>query len=538
MFGCLDRKEMKKHNAYTMAEMLIVMVIIAVVMLSLPKATKKMFRMDTVRANHSRYECYWKNGVLKQHTVTETLTGQATGESEIDASSVSHHDDVCIFTPPDNTPYVMMHAVGGGGGGVDVWASLEPKNNDTALAYFNAENTGLWPDWFSSTDVQNFTFTKGKNAGKKIKNVTYYEVDSIYSSQTIKYRPSGTAGTLKSMFFPTLPPGTKLIIKPGKGGAIGAAKTKTVSYSGGDGTRTVVRIAHPTVNLETCIGYTDTTDSTCSAGCCDLVIADGGKGGDTLTDSGDIVGPDGKYRIDTKQTVMLTGGVPSDYEISNYGLVKEKESGFSMVLANDSNVDELASKVPSNAGNGGRGANQFVTDTGGSIVYEVNDYSATMGAGMVSGTKWKSVSDSVSPNIYANGKCENGDFNGIMWAKRRGYCIPALNVCYIGNIKLDSGGNGMTCDDTDHCARYTLEYSDGGFTVTGAEWATQNYAECKYDSSFGGISCLEKVTSARSHNCEAKSAGSAGNKCSNKETPTDNVCPAAAGGDGAVVILW
>ena len=530
---------MKKHTAYTMAEMLIVMVIIAVVMLSLPKATKKMFRMETVRANHQRYECYWKNGVLTQHTVTETLTGQATGDSEINASEKSHHDDVCIFTPPDNTPYVMLHAVGGGGGGVNVWSSMSSKNNDTAIAYFNAEQTNLWPDWFSSTGVQNFTLTKGENAGKKIKEISYYEVDSVYSSQTIKYRPSGTAGTLKSMFFPTLPPGTKLIIKPGRGGAIGIAKSSTVSYNGGDGTRTVVRIAHPGVDLETCIGYTNTTEANCNAGCCDLVIADGGRGGDTLTDGGDVVAPDGTYRIDTKQTVMLTGGVPSDYEISNYGLVKEKESGFSMVLANDNNVEELKSKVPLNAGNGGRGANQFVTDTSGSVIYELNDYGGISGGGSVYGTKWKSVSDHVSPDIYANGKCEKGDFNGTMSVKRYGYCIKVLNVCYIGNIKLDPE-EGITCDDKNHCARYTLGGTDANPTVTGAQWATQNYTECKYDSSFndGGISCLEKVTKVRAHNCQTKSAGSGGNKCANKETPTGNVCPAAAGGDGAVVILW
>ncbi len=527
---------MKKHNAYTMAEMLIVMVIIAVVMLSLPKATKKMFRMDTVRANHSRYECYWDNGVLKQHTVTETLTGQATGNAITNASTISGHNDVCLFTPPDNTPYVMLHAVGGGGGGVNVWATMDAKSNDTSLAYFNSEETELWPDWFSSTGVQNFAFTTTKasddNKGKKVKDAKYYEVDSVYSSQTIKYRPSGTAGTLKSMFFPTLPPGTKLIIKPGQGGAIGAAQSNVISLNGGDGTRTIVRIAHPGVDIETCIGYTDTNDTTCNAGCCDLVIADGGRGGDTLSH-------DGTTRIDMKQTVTLTGGVPRDYDISQYGIVKEKDSGFSMVLANDSDVEDLATEVPPNAGNGGRGANQFVNDTNGKVMYELNDYGGIIGGGMVYGTKWATVSNHVSANIYANGNCSQGNFSGTMWAKRRGYCIPAFGVCFIGNIKLTPGvAPGMACDDTDHCARYTLGGTTANPTVTGAEFATQNYSNCKYDSSFGGISCLEKVTSGKVHNCTMQNVSNANKKCGNKLTPNGNVCPAAKGGDGAVVILW
>ncbi len=535
MFGCLDRKEMKKHYAYTMAEMLIVMVIIAVVMLSLPKATKKLFRVDTVRANHSRYECYWDHGVLKQHTVTETLTGQATGNSIVNAREYSGRDDVCVFTPPDNTPYVIMHAVGGGGGGVNVWSTLEPKSDSTSLAYFNKTEKDLWPDWFSSNGVQNFAFTTtnaaAENKGKKVKDVDYYEVDSVYSSQPVKYRPSGTAGTLKSMFFPNLPPGSKLIIKPGKGGDMGAAASSTVSYDGGNGNRTIVRIAHPGVNLGTCIDYANTDNTTCSNGCCDLVIADGGKGGSTLSHDG--------TRVDLKQTVMLTGGIPRDYDISNYGIVKEKESGFSMVLANDSNVEDLASEVPVNAGNGGRGANQFVTDTSGSIIYELNDYAGIIGGGMVYGTKWISVSNHVSENIYASGNCSEGDFNGTVWAKRRGYCIPAFGVCFIGNIKVTPNvAPGMTCDDKAHCARYTLGGTNENPTVTGAEWATQNYRNCKYDTSFGGISCEEKVTSGRAHNCTTPSAGSGGSKCANKSTPTGNVCEGSKGGDGAVVILW
>ncbi len=536
MFGCLDRKDLKKYNAYTMAEMLLVMAIIAVVMLSLPKATKKMFRMESVRSNHARYECYWENNVLKQYTVTETLGGGAVKDGPVVASTRSGYDDVCVFNPPDNTPYIILHAVGGGGGGVEVYDTLQGKETNTALAYFNKEETDLWPDWFSSSGVQNFAFTTSNSAAdnyhKKVKDIKYYEADSIYNSQSVRYRPSGSAGTLKSLFFPNLPAGARLIMMPGKGGAVGSARSQTVSLSGGAGARTVVRLLYSGADLASCKSKTKTTDNDCNNGCCDLIVAEGGKGGDTLTHDG--------ARIDSKQSVMLTGGQPRDYDISNYSSVMEKQSGFSMVLANDSDVEDLQTHVDSRAGNGGNGGNQYVTDTAGDIIYELNDYDGIIGGGMVYGTKWKTLSQEVSPNIYANSHCTHGSVSGTVWAKRRGYCIPAFSVCFIGNIKLTPGTiPGMACNDATKCASFELDFSGSTPNVIPKSGATGNYRYCQYDTTNQGISCEEKVTSGTTHHCTATAVGSQGHKCASGATPENNkVCKARAGGDGAVVILW
>lgn len=586
------------------------MAIIAIVIVSLPGATKKLFKLDTIRSSHGRFECYWKtengNKTLWQYQVMETGDGKV---STI-ANGPAPGGEVCEFTPPDTYPYMILHAVGGGGSGVDVAANPAGENQDmdivykdnvpapeerlknisyhTAISYLNRDVKDLWPKWVPY-------ITPKPTDNPILSRDTYWEVSALYKRRIIKYGPSGTAGKLKSLFTPKLPQNTfALVLRPGQGGRLGSADN-----DGNDGNPSYINIAYSEAGKNTCNGY---VGNGCSGDCCNMVVAEGGKGGTISFREGAV-----NVRKVPTTAVQLAGGAPGDYGVSEYSSVKTKTSQFLNALSNDSTDANLNSQIQvanvnePGPGDGGRGANHFVTSTDGIAIYEANEHGSRIASGVVEHSYWRPIV--VDPNMYDGGHCSSVS----MWdsrtalndirVKRIGYChkqgtynqgeyrgrnarhcalgdIRFFNNEYdnilrsvygywgfLGNLELKKptidvivvmNNDGETVDcilpaypnninnpNTPKGQIYNL------FTKDSSRPFSKDNNTCTYNSKENTIECMQRINVnspdiRNNNNVKIHSCTQQGvnNRCSNGATQVNGKCLAQRGGDGAIVILW
>ena len=186
-------------GGFSMAEMLVVMLIMSFIAIGVPAIHFKKTELKTKRSLHGRYECYYDGETLKEYYINEE--GAATGPNEVEE---------CTFSPPRNAVYFLIHAVGGGGGASDVSGSIS-VNPKTENSTFRSPND--FPEWLR--EVQGLG---------KLPDVTSvppeYNATRSGSHATVTYGKSGSAGKSVSIFFPRLT-GFEIIMKPGKGGAIG-----------------------------------------------------------------------------------------------------------------------------------------------------------------------------------------------------------------------------------------------------------------------------------------------------------------------------
>ena len=186
-------------GGFSMAEMLVVMLIMSFIAIGVPAIHFKKTELKTKRSLHGRYECYYDGDQLMQYYINEE--GTPTGPNAVDK---------CTFTPPKNAIYFLIHAVGGGGGAANVSGSIS-VNPKTENSTFRSPND--FPEWLR--EVQGLG---------KLPDVT--SVPPIYNTTrsgpyaTVTYGKAGNAGDTVSIFFPRLT-GFEIIMKPGKGGAIG-----------------------------------------------------------------------------------------------------------------------------------------------------------------------------------------------------------------------------------------------------------------------------------------------------------------------------
>ena len=597
MFRYTDDIMKKRYSAYTLAETLIVMAIIAIVIVSLPGATKKLFKLDTIRSSHGRFECYWKtengNKTLWQYQVMETGDGKV---STI-ANGPAPGGEVCEFTPPDTYPYMILHAVGGGGSGVDVAANPAGENQDmdivykdnvpapeerlknisyhTAISYLYSNARELWPDWIKYT----------KRSDYSAFNKNYWEATAVFKRRILKYGPSGTSGKLKSLFTPKLPQNTfALVLRPGQGGSLGSPDN-----DGNNGNPSYINIAYSKAGRDTCRGY---TGNGCSGDCCNMVVAEGGKGGTISFREGAV-----NVRKVPTTAVQLAGGAPGDYGVSEYSSVKTKTSQFLNALSNDSTDANLNSQIQvanvnePGPGDGGRGANHFVNNTAGLAIYEINQYGTVKTTGRVENSYWRTVEvpkgaysqvnncELVNMSNYRNalsdirvkriGYCHNqGSYSGrnarhcalgdIRWSDNKDYKIniwgywgffdnwnlkkPAIDVIVV--MKMNS------TKDVDYIEpAYPSGINSGVkgqvyglFTKDSTKPFSKDNNTCTYNSSENTIECMQRINVDSSDNANAKihwcTQQTGNSKCSNGATPVNGKCQAQRGGDGAIVILW
>ncbi len=203
-----------KIAGFSIAEMLVVMLIMSFIVIGVPAIHFKKNEVKTKRSLHGRFECYYNGNTLMSYYVNEE------GASETPAVG----GEGCKFTPPKNAVYLLIHAVGGGGGGSTFTGSktVSPKTENNTYTTAND-----FPEWMR--EVQGF--------GKLPLPTTMppsYVGKRQGSYATIRYGLAGKAGQTQSIFFPKLT-NVEITMQPGKGGGLGQPGEATiVKFNGED----------------------------------------------------------------------------------------------------------------------------------------------------------------------------------------------------------------------------------------------------------------------------------------------------------------
>ena len=100
--GSAEKDKKNNYEAFSLAEMLCVLLIMSFIVIGLPAIHFKKTELKTKRSLHGRYECYYEGNQLTQYTVNEE--GTAVGPTAVSE---------CKFTPPSNAIFFLVHAVGG-----------------------------------------------------------------------------------------------------------------------------------------------------------------------------------------------------------------------------------------------------------------------------------------------------------------------------------------------------------------------------------------------------------------------------------------
>jgi len=497
--------ECRYKKGYTLAEMLMVLVIFALMMIALPPLTKKMFKVDTVPKAHGRFECYYNaSGNLIQYLVKEDGTVEYTNRT---AAGLNY----CEFLPPSNSIYTMIHAVGGGGAGYRLnTASASEKmsvNDSEAFSYLYYSVPSFWPEWFK--------YLLNNKSGLDFDS-DYFEAYKTFRGVSLPYGNAGEAGEKVSMFFPRLK-GLTIRMKPGRGGARSGS-----SGAGGDGTATTVQFKYAS----------DTSYS-------DAIVAAGGKGG----------------KISGKYGEALMGGNATDYGVSKLSAVKSADSGFDTVIEDPglNNTFETRINVTSgtikghaadwggiNAGWGGNGDYYIVSSSlggayDGKFSYLVNNYNQSVSSSGDTFRKdnWTLVTDKIKEGFYSRdgikANCDSSLSSGKI--KVHAWCSSLSGVyayvCKIMNINkvLDP----TYPDDTE----YDINVDASGNVLN----TPAGYTNCKFELYRNLTVCESASSVSNAYRTCSFTQGASSFNCP-YGVRSGNMCQASSGGNGAVLILW
>ncbi len=209
----LEKVVQKEQKAFSLAEMLLVLLIMSFIAISLPMIHFKKSELKTKRTPHGRYECFYDAaGNLMQYSVNEE--GAKNGPVGVTE---------CRFTPPKNAIYFLVHAVGGGGGASTASGSGSVSTGTTegAGVTYTASQINDFPAWAKNAVAAGYLSYAGDTLDPP------YEVIKTGARATINYGMAGGAGNTRSMFFPNLT-NVQLVMKPGKGGNLGQAGNNTI----------------------------------------------------------------------------------------------------------------------------------------------------------------------------------------------------------------------------------------------------------------------------------------------------------------------
>ena len=102
------KKIKSEKNAFSLAEMLLVLLIMSFLSMAIAPFVTKKVKKDTYRQPHGRFECFWLNDRLIQYNVLETGAGQ-----QEDRTAKGY----CEFEPVERAAFYLVQGVGAGGGG-------------------------------------------------------------------------------------------------------------------------------------------------------------------------------------------------------------------------------------------------------------------------------------------------------------------------------------------------------------------------------------------------------------------------------------
>lgn len=322
-----------KTPGYTLAEMLMVMLIVSLMILALPPVTKKVYKTTTTRKYHGRFECYRNAaGQIVQVKTTEGVTPPA-------APTVVTK---CSLELPSNSIYVLIHAIGGGGGGA--YVSAAPVDGSATIvdeSYQGNTLPNLWPTWLK--ELRNNGYQFPNNTPNLMDNYTV----ATGKVATLQYGFAGLQGERISMFFSRLDSNIKIEMTPGSGGAAG---TSYASYSGGNGTDTVVNF----IRKNKTTGADETVE---------LIRAKGGSGGTVAGAS----------------KIWVYGGYPGDMGVADLYARVTQDANFveNIEGKTDSNLKSFIADSSLKPGDGGAGAYSYIKNTASTMTYEIEGVNVT-----------------------------------------------------------------------------------------------------------------------------------------------------------------
>ena len=319
---------------YTLAEMLMVMLIVSLMILALPPVTKKIYKERTTRGAHGRFECY--RNAANQIVQASSMEGGITNAPEV--------VDKCTFKVPTTSIYVLIHAVGGGGGGAYVTQNpTDTSTTYTATDYYGNSAPHLFSDWVKELrEKRGYQFPN--NTTENMSNTAVVTVNVA----EMMFGYGGLQGERISMFFSKLDSSQKIEMIPGEAGFAG---TSTTDYKGKDGTDTVVNFIEEE-NDEASGAVTTTT-----------IQPKGGMGG----------GVAGAAKT------WLYGGAPSDYGLADISARKRQNVNFIENIEGkvDTTLKSYIVEDGIQPGDGGGGAYSFISNTASTLTYTIEGVSVS-----------------------------------------------------------------------------------------------------------------------------------------------------------------
>ena len=547
MLRILNKYDKTRHRGYTLAEMLIVLVIVALILMALPRATKKLFPVTAKPGSNGRMECYYQmnasgvpvltsymqvgsshgtpclnNGASCANTAFKTIT--------VDGTNVTG----CVFEPPKNAVYMALYAVGGGGGGASPMIMRSNKYYTTPVLEYVTKSSNVskysndnrWPQWLKNMYAQNFPSgvpNAQKNAIKNMFNhfiadrdIDNFDIKVTMQTMKLRYTQSGKAGKLVSMFFPQIDGNATMVVVPGTAGsasnkvensniAANASVTAKKSFNGNPGTDTRIFILWPGQNP------------------IEFLRARGGAGGIVYReDSNDVL--DAYVSADQPAENTKEGAQLVDTEgLQNEMAVLQKSSGFVSYLTEGSNTESNMAAYYNNhpelslPGDGGRGAFNVFHTTQANLkrFYFINDYDTVIHRdnpvkSKLSGSKWTNVSTYVSrtyrtsnaDGTFSTGNCErkNGTISLTSDTTFRAKYYGTCTTMQFGGGIYCTMGNSTDIDDNT-CKNETTTLRSGYHNVaTNVNYIPQNLACTSFKAT--GVNLNAKVNNTQNR-CSA-----------------------------------
>ena len=100
-------------KAFSMAEMLVVMLVLAIVIISMTPLAVKRIKKEAVNPDHGSFECYYDKHPVTGDDVIVQRTRNADGE-QVGGPQYLPVGSSCLFTPRRGAMFFTINAVGGG----------------------------------------------------------------------------------------------------------------------------------------------------------------------------------------------------------------------------------------------------------------------------------------------------------------------------------------------------------------------------------------------------------------------------------------
>ena len=135
-----------RKTAFSLAEMLVVMLILSIVVLSMIPLAAKRVKRETINPEHGAFECYYDDQG-KLHQITRDAKGNIVKKDDNVAGGS------CIFSPKKGAMFFVVNAVGGGSPGTGVTAAFNQlqrgERASGGTGFYGANYTSVYNKFMS-----------------------------------------------------------------------------------------------------------------------------------------------------------------------------------------------------------------------------------------------------------------------------------------------------------------------------------------------------------------------------------------------------